>query len=772
MNFYKHIRATTIYAGASLLGMLAYGPAMTEEDDSPSPEVMIVHGMSGAQEMTGSAHYISSEELLKFNYADTQDIVRQVPGVSVQLEDGYGLRPNISIRGVATERSSRITLLEDNVLVAPAPYSAPAAYYFPTAGRMHAIEVLKGPAAITQGPYTIGGAFNMISTPIPQDMKSQIMTEIGGDSDYRMHGYAGGTSDSGVGFLVETHQWGSDGFQNVDNNTTNTGLSLQDYMLKMSYAPSNSRHSVDLKFHVADQGSNQSYMGLTETDFRADPYRRYGLSALDGIRTQHDQQILTYRFQTSDTASLSVTVYNNEHYRNWYKTEGLDITGTTNADTFKKQSWGGVIDKINRGKDICEGDVCLTPEQAKEILDGTRDTEAGGIQLKANEREYFSRGVQAVFDWDLETGPASHELQFGVRYHEDEEDRIQRLDAYTQINGRLVLEDQGTTGHSAANNRLQEAEAIAIYLYDRIEWGDWVVTPGVRYEDIDQKRSRFCANPVSVDPTEKSKCTDAQPMSDRGVYRDGRENKTEVWLPGFGMMYQASDSLSLLAGYHKGFSAPSNAPGVDEEKADNYEFGFRYANHQLQGEIIGFYSDYKNLIGECTASSGASCTVGDAFNGDAATVQGLEALITTDFAVSESLLMPLSITYTYMDTEFDTDFESDFFGTVSKGDAIPYIPEHQLRLGLGLEASDWTLNVSGNYVDETCVKSPCDNFNKTESSFTIDVSASYRIGSNITLIARVSNLTDQEDIVARQPYGARPNKERTAMIGLRMENSF
>ncbi|MYE81515.1 MAG: TonB-dependent receptor plug domain-containing protein, partial [Gammaproteobacteria bacterium] len=69
----------------------------------------------------GAADVIGQEVLQRFGYADIQRIVRQTPGVSVQVEDGYGLRPNISIRGVASERSGRITLLEDNVLIAPAP---------------------------------------------------------------------------------------------------------------------------------------------------------------------------------------------------------------------------------------------------------------------------------------------------------------------------------------------------------------------------------------------------------------------------------------------------------------------------------------------------------------------------------------------------------------------------------------------------------------------------------------------------------------------------
>ena len=148
-------------------GATGDGSAVQPEDAPFYDEIIIVGKRDDLDGLVGAAHVIGQDVLQRFGYADIQRIVRQAPGVSVQVEDGYGLRPNISIRGVASERSGRITLLEDNVLIAPAPYSAPSAYYFPTAGRMYAFEILKGPSAIAQGPYTIGGALNMISTPIP-----------------------------------------------------------------------------------------------------------------------------------------------------------------------------------------------------------------------------------------------------------------------------------------------------------------------------------------------------------------------------------------------------------------------------------------------------------------------------------------------------------------------------------------------------------------------------------------------------------------------------
>ena len=715
-------------------------------------EILIVGERPQGEQVPGSAHYLGSAQIERLGHNDIQRIIRQVPGVSVQVEDGYGLRPNISIRGVGTERSGRITLLEDNVLIAPAPYSAPSAYYFPTVGRMTAVEVLKGPAAITQGPYTIGGALNLISTQIPEEAGGRATLEAGEDGTYRAQAAYGAQLDNGIGFLLETHQWHSDGFQSVDRGG-DTGLDLEDYTVKLRYAPPGSTHRAELKLQHADQQSDQTYLGLTDRDFARDPYRRYGLSALDNIDTEHRQLVLRYEWDLTEALSFSAVHYNNKFERNWFKNEGIDFDGSPNAWAFDRTSWANVLRAVNLGAPIGGLDAA----ELQGVLDGTRGTQPGSIQIRANAREYFSRGVQLGLDWRTETSGISHNITVGLRVHEDEEDRLQRNSTYSQIDGRLVLDDLGVLGN--AGNRVQEAQAIAAHLYDQMIIGKWTIAPGIRFETIDQKRTRYeIRDGLTVNPATRAITN----------LRDVRENDTRVWLPGLGVAYHVTEQLSVFGGVHKGFSAPSNAPSVDEESALNYELGLRFARNELQAEFAFFYSDYDNLLGECTASSGSDCEIGDAFNGDAATVQGVEFLLGTNLNTGGRLAVPFGLTYTYISGEFDTDIaDTDFFGDVSAGDPIPYLPDHQLNLTLGLEGDRWDVFVSANYVDAVCTRASCGVFEETDDSLVVDMAGRYRLDGGTEFFARIENILGAEDILGRQPYGARPNKDTTASLGVR-----
>ena len=122
--------------------------------------VTIIGTQEDLQSLPGSGAIITGDDLDMFEFSDVGKALSLVPGVYFRPEDGYGLRANIGIRGTIPNRSAKIALMEDGILIAPAPLSAPDAYYTPTFGRMSGIEVLKGPSALTEGTNTLCGAVN------------------------------------------------------------------------------------------------------------------------------------------------------------------------------------------------------------------------------------------------------------------------------------------------------------------------------------------------------------------------------------------------------------------------------------------------------------------------------------------------------------------------------------------------------------------------------------------------------------------------------------
>jgi len=84
-------------------------------------EVTIIGSRDAAREIAGSGALIESLQIRDEIATDINQLLKTVPGTYIREEDGYGLRPNIGIRGATSERSAKITLMEDGVLIAPAP---------------------------------------------------------------------------------------------------------------------------------------------------------------------------------------------------------------------------------------------------------------------------------------------------------------------------------------------------------------------------------------------------------------------------------------------------------------------------------------------------------------------------------------------------------------------------------------------------------------------------------------------------------------------------
>nr|WP_245615952.1 TonB-dependent receptor [Allomuricauda lutaonensis] len=678
-----------------------------------------------ARNRTGSSYYISPEEIKKFNYTDVNRTLRSVPGVNVYEEDGFGLRPNISLRGTSPERSAKITLMEDGVLIAPAPYSAPSAYYFPTIARMQAVEILKGSSQIQYGPYTTGGAINMLSTEVPDTFSAVLNSSYGSFQSGRVHALLG-DSKKNFGYAIEYLNYNSNGFKELDNGA-DTGFDKNDLMAKFrvnTNPEAKVGHEFELKFQYSDETSNETYLGLAQQDFEDTPFRRYAGSQIDEMNTEHMQFMGTHTLKFSDYFVITTTGYYNDFSRNWYKLDYVTIDG-------EREGISNILEAPN------------TLVAHYDLVRGAINSDADDLlAVKANNRDYLSTGVQTKLDYHWTGEKTFHDIEVGLRYHYDEEDRFQWVDDYAMNNGNMTLVNAGVPGTNA--NRISDARAFAAYAQYKLKYNDLTLTPGLRYENITLSRANYGSNDVAR----------------TGVDLSERENKVDVFIPGIGFNYNF-DNISVFGGVHKGFSPPSNQPGEKPEESINYELGSRFSYAGFTGEVVGFYNDYSNLLGSDLAATGGTGSL-DQFNAGEVKVQGVEVLLNYNLLPNaKNFILPVTFGYTFTDTEFLNSFgsENDIWGEVNVGDELPYIAKHQFNTTLSLEHSKYEVNLSVRYNGEFRTQAgsgPIPASERVDSNFIFDLAGKYRLGNHLALTANVINLFDETYAVARVPAGLRP----------------
>jgi Fe(3+) dicitrate transport protein len=64
---------------------------------------------------------------------------------------------------------------------------------------------------------------------------------------------------------------------------------------------------------------------------------------------------------------------------------------------------------------------------------------------------------------------------------------------------------------------------------------------------------------------------------------------------------------------------------------------------------------------------------------------------------------------------------------------------------------------------------PMDESLHTDEQLVVDVGAHYRVLEPLDLYLNVRNLFDSHDLVARRPFGARPNAPRWVQVGAKVK---
>jgi Fe(3+) dicitrate transport protein len=684
----------------------------------------------------GSAHVIRAKELERFEYDDPQKILLSVPGLYVRGEDGMGLRPNIGIRGVDPDRSKKVTLIEDGVLFGPSPYSAPAAYFFPIMTRLEKVRVIKGPGAVAYGPQTVGGTIDLVTRSIPTRTSGAADVAVGQYGYGKAHVY-GGSSTEQVGFLIEGVHLQNNGFKELPNGA-DTGFARNEWMAKAFYVidpRARIKNELNLKLTYSDEVSNETYLGLTDIDFRRDPDRRYMASQLDRMENHRTSIVVGHRLDVSPKLSLTTNAYRHDFERTWRKVNGMGF----GPDLFAVLRGAG--DYTQSGQQTFEPQLNLLTGR-EDSLDLSRDT----ILIGPNQRNFVAQGVESRLRWDTNAGPVTFRFEAGARYHYDSIDRRHSQSPYVVVDGELAPND--APPEVTAYNRAW-THAVALHTVLAASWEGLTLTPGIRAELI-----RSALSDYLEDVTHR--------------------RSLGVPLPGVGAFYAITEQLGVLAGVYQGFSPPP--PGSDKrnkpEKSINYEAGARYTRGALRLESIGFYNDYKNLTTLCTFST--TCPAQDVdkqYDLGAVRIYGVE--VGGEHAIPAGpVKLPVQLAYTFTRSEFVKDLmsEAPSIGNARAGDQMPYLPPHQLRAALGVEHRRAGGNVAFTYVARAREEARAPRGQSTlftDEQFITDLAAYVTLWKTISLYGTVQNLFDSRYIVGRRPFGARPNAPRWIQVGLK-----
>ena len=732
----------------SISGLFAQ-PAVQDSLHIRNQEEVTILG-DRAHALPGSGQYIGQKKLENLNQPNINNVLRTVPGVNIRDEEGFGLRPNIGLRGTPVNRSSKITLMEDGILISPAPYADPSAYYFPTFARMQGVEILKGSSQINCGPYTIGGAVNLLSTAIPYSFAGNAQLSYGSFNSNQQRIWVG-DSRKNFDYVFEFNRLGSSGFKELDNGG-NTGFDRRDIMGKLRWHTATGAkvpQAITLKLVNSSELGNETYLGLTYSDYQNNPIRRYAGTQKDVLDMNHQHASLHHTLSPAKGIVINTTGYYSKTFRDWAR-----------ANTFGGQSINSILNDPG------------TLKAAYDIMTGQAD---GAIDFQSAARTYVSQGLQINAVYNFKTGNISHKVNIGARQHADQADRYATKSLYNMAQGRMILTAEGTKGNQ--ENQIRNANALAMFVRYDITINGLKISPGIRYEKINLDFSNY------------GNADNAR----LGTALKTASNDFTVLLPGIGFNYDINKAASLFGGLHKGFSPPG-MPSVTSttgqaavESSLNYEAGFRYETEGVNLQTAAFLNNYGNILGSDNISGGGAGT-GDMFNAGKAKIQGVELSVSYDLlqrpAAKNTTKMPVTLAYTYTSATFQDSFINgggDWgSGPIKNGDAIPFITPHLITASVGIETKNFNATLIGRYTGDTRVKpgqdgevTPSENVNMTgvntiKGFVIIDFSANARINKNFTAFCLVNNITNNQAIVSNLPQGFRPNMPLSFNMGVKV----
>lgn len=334
-----------------------------------------------------------------------------------------------------------------------------------------------------------------------------------------------------------------------------------------------------------------------------------------------------------------------------------------------------------------------------------------GTQLTHQPRNYRVFGLEPRYTQRFQTGSVINDVTVGYRYiGERGDDNSFTESVATGLSGATTTFDNSTDAH-------------AVYIDNKMAFGAWRITPGIRFEDIKSVRDDNKAGPdFEVD--------------------------NDKLLPSLNVAYLFNERLTLFSNYGKSFgpvqniqlNSQSTTNPLQPEVAKTFEMGARWTDSKIRAEVTAFAIRFDNQIQQLVGSSPA------VFRNIGKTKHdGIETAIDYTFD-KDSVLRGFNIyaNYTYVKALLDSgEFE---------GNDIPFYSRNTDTIGMAYTKGAWKFDLSSThqskqYADNAnSVAEDTDGGNGEIPGFRLwNIQASWKVpqAKGFDVMAGVNNLTDK-----------------------------
>jgi Fe(3+) dicitrate transport protein len=418
--------------GVAMAAVFVQGALAQTEASAPLvlPSVEVIGKRERLPDIAGAGQIVDEEELENSRVFTVNEALRRVPGVVMRDEEGFGLRPNISIRGLNPTRSTKITLLEDGLPLSYAPYGDNATYFHPQIDRYARVEVLKGASSLLYGPQTIGGIVNYVMPTPPRDFSGYVQGALG-NRDY----FNGKVRLGGGGFLADYSRKQGDGARDNMNHQ----LDDLNLIYALNFA---GNHALKFRGSYYREDSKITYSGLTQAEFdRLGP--RYNPFKNDEFETKRLGASVTHEWDFGNGSMLLTSLYYSKFDRDWWR----------QASNSQDAQCGAAFNAARIAGTQVDPDTCNSTQ--------------GRL------RSYYNAGIEPR----LKLVHGLGEFQAGVKFHVEEQDR-------QQVNASSPTGRSGTV----TEDNLRETKAWSVFVANRFDFGNFSVQPILRHESIEVDR--------------------------------------------------------------------------------------------------------------------------------------------------------------------------------------------------------------------------------------------------------------------------------------------